>query len=978
MKESRIKNIPKGMRKRRQWVAFKVWMGEDGKLKKMPINPHNGTAASVSDPESWGTLGEVMAARKQYGCQAIGFALTKDDPYFFVDLDKCVDLETSEVAPWAMEIVHDLNTYTERSVSGTGLHAVGEGTAPEGGKKKGQVEIYDRERFVIMTGNLMPGTPTEPMPRQKELEELHAKVFGEPKPVQPAMVPPTSGLDLSEEEIIQRAGKAKNGAKFLALWSGDMTGFGSHSEADGALCCILAFWTNNDPVKMDMLFRKSGLMRDKWDEKHSSSGKTYGQMTIENAINFILNNSISPQPDGKELIDGFLKRTKEDPKAAIREALANESVMNAMADLSRINRRSYESVMVEVKHAGATVRDVESVKKAVNASARKNKLRLVQPGEQKELTRVKDIFPDAPVGDDLVIPPGWQVREDGVFKEKLVGSPSKGYEVQRIQATFSPILLQKKLVDGSDGTEGYCLLWLSEGEWKTHPVGRGDMADARLIIRLAEFGLPVTTPTANLVVEYLAAFEAANSGRMPKGKLSSHMGWQGEKGDGGFLWGENFISTDGTIYKGGDIKKSPPHELPAEVVFLKPKDSGTHQLVSGFRSKGSAARWLVAMSKTEDYPLIGFAVFSSLAAPLLTIFGIPNLVIDYAYTTSTGKTTALKAAASCWGNPGERTNGSLIKSWHSTRVFVERAASLFHSLPLILDETKRAKRPDEVAQFVYDHASGQSKNLGNIVGTRKTGYWHSVLLSSGESKVTSFSADAGGAHARVLSIWGAPFGKPRKSKAVMINEFTNMIEANYGHAGPRLVSHVLKYRDSWLKWKAQIRGLAKHYRELAGDNGPAQRQAESFAIIHFAGQLLDQTMGSPWNVEETMASVHKIAAMELSDSDRAKDALCRVFSWANAHSNQFIGRAGQAPYAAGYLGAWENSDEWKNITFFPHKLDEFLSKRGFEPKSVLKTWRDRKWLATEGKKGLTKKVVLDGTRTRCYVVRRRAFDEVTG
>lgn len=977
MKRNRIKNIPEGMRNRRQWVAFRITTEGGGELKKMPINPHNGSGASHSDPEDWGTLGEAMKALRKYGCQAIGFALTEDDPYFLVDLDKCVDRNTGKTEPQAMQIVNDFKTLTERSISGTGLHLFGEGSVPPGGNKKAdeKVEIYDHSRFAVITGNLMPGTPTEPMPRQRELDELHAKVFGEkmePPPPHDQQPQTTCGLDLSEEEIIHRAAGAKNGAKFQALWEGNWKGlYGSHSEADLALCRMLGYWTNGDPAKVERLFRKSGLMRDKWDRK----GDSYSRRTIEKALAGRFNPA-PPGPEGKELIECFVKKAKEDPKAAIREALANESVMNAMAELSKQDRGFYESILLEVQGSGATVREVESVKKAVNASARKGKnLRLVQPGEKKEQTRAKDVFPDAPVGDDLVIPPGWQVNEDGVHKEKKVGSQSKGYEVILVQVTFSPILQQKKLVDGSDGTEGYCLLWLSEGEWKTLPIGRGDMADSRLILKWAEYGLPVTTPTANLVVEYLAAFEAANSGRMPKGKLSSHMGWQGRKGSGGFLWGENYISTDGTLYKGEAIKKSQPHELPPEVVFLKPKDPGTHQLVSGFRSRGSAARWLKAMEKTEDYPLLGFAVFSSLAAPLLTLFGIPNLIVDYAYTTSTGKTTALKAAASCWGNPNEREGGSLLRSWDATRVFMERDASLLCNLPVILDETKRAKRPDMVAQAVYDFAGGQGRGRGNIEGTRKTESWRTILLSSGESKVTSFSADAGGAHARALSLWGAPFGKQKMKKAALINEFTKMIEANYGHAGPRLVAHVFKNRDSWPMWKAQVRALAKRYRELAGDNGPAQRQAESFAIIHFAGQFLDQMMGSPWELEETMASVHKIAARELSDSDRAKDALGMVFSWANAHSNRFLGRAEQAPHA-GYLGVWPDRDNWRRIAFHPPELDEFLSKRGFEPKSILKTWRDRKWLATEGK-GLTKKVAVAGERPRCYVVRRRAFDEVT-
>jgi RecA-family ATPase len=69
------------------------------------------------------------------------------------------------------------------------------------------------------------------------------------------------------------------------MWTGDLSEYNSdHSGGDLALCNILAFWTQNDPKAIDRLFRKSKLMRPKWDKVHSSNGRTYGEMTIEKAI----------------------------------------------------------------------------------------------------------------------------------------------------------------------------------------------------------------------------------------------------------------------------------------------------------------------------------------------------------------------------------------------------------------------------------------------------------------------------------------------------------------------------------------------------------------------------------------------------------------------------------------------------------------------------------------------------------------------
>ena len=77
---------------------------------------------------------------------------------------------------------------------------------------------------------------------------------------------------------------AKNGAKFAALWNGDFTGYPSQSEADQALCHHLVFYTGRDSVRMDSLFRQSGLYRQKWDEKRRSDGHTYGQRMVQNSV----------------------------------------------------------------------------------------------------------------------------------------------------------------------------------------------------------------------------------------------------------------------------------------------------------------------------------------------------------------------------------------------------------------------------------------------------------------------------------------------------------------------------------------------------------------------------------------------------------------------------------------------------------------------------------------------------------------------
>ena len=103
------------------------------------------------------------------------------------------------------------------------------------------------------------------------------------RPTQP---PPSAAVlgtsYLSDDSVIAKASEAKNGEKFCRLWSGDITGYPSHSEADAALASMLAFWCGGDAGQIDRLFRQSGLMREKWDELRGAD--TYGNLTIAKAL----------------------------------------------------------------------------------------------------------------------------------------------------------------------------------------------------------------------------------------------------------------------------------------------------------------------------------------------------------------------------------------------------------------------------------------------------------------------------------------------------------------------------------------------------------------------------------------------------------------------------------------------------------------------------------------------------------------------
>ncbi|MGH3145785.1 MAG: hypothetical protein ACRDTR_08285, partial [Rubrobacter sp.] len=134
----------------RQWVC---WRSEerDGRPTKVPYSPASGLRARSDDPVTWGTLSEAREAAREGDYEGVGFVFTAGDPFCGVDLDACVDPETGEVASWAAEVLDELDSYTEFSPSGRGLHVLVRAELPPGGRRKGRVEMYDRGRFFTVT-----------------------------------------------------------------------------------------------------------------------------------------------------------------------------------------------------------------------------------------------------------------------------------------------------------------------------------------------------------------------------------------------------------------------------------------------------------------------------------------------------------------------------------------------------------------------------------------------------------------------------------------------------------------------------------------------------------------------------------------------------------------------------------------------------------------------------------------------------------
>ncbi|MBR1438914.1 MAG: hypothetical protein IJ587_10305 [Synergistaceae bacterium] len=313
------------------WVAWK-YTEQDGKLKKTPICPRTGKNASPTNPDTWTNLDTAVAFAERNGyftknTGGVGFMFGAEPCcYAGIDIDDCISPD-GKLSDMAEDIMRIMNTYTERSVSGKGIHLLFHLCNPLseiGSRKKDDtlnLEIYDSKRYFVMTGNVY-GEERPIAERTEELREVYEKYMRKresdnkvEKPHHTQTVNTNSvknsrvqgvkssrSEDLSDSELWERMFSSEHGREIQALYNGDISGYDNDdSRADLAMCSILVWWTHGDAGRVDRMFRQSGLYRDKWERSD------YREWTIGRAMN---NDTYCP-PEATAKVGHVSERTPE-------------------------------------------------------------------------------------------------------------------------------------------------------------------------------------------------------------------------------------------------------------------------------------------------------------------------------------------------------------------------------------------------------------------------------------------------------------------------------------------------------------------------------------------------------------------------------------------------------------------------------------------------------------------------------------------
>ena len=504
----------------------------------------------------------------------------------------------------------------------------------------------------------------------------------------------------------------------------------------------------------------------------------------------------------------------------------------------------------------------------------------------------------------------WRATDLGVTMQKF---DSRGMPVQ-ITACMHPILPVEILKNVDTGEERVRLAYFKYGTWNQVTVNREVCADNALIVKvLSKIGIEVTSENAKYLVRYISDCIGMNPAKLAPTRSINRLGWCGN---------EFMPYADDIVYDGN--KEYDP-------IFQNVRESGSFQI------------WKDHCGILRKNRIVRLAFAASLGSVLIEALRILPFVFHiWSGESGTGKTVAIMAAMSIWGNP---KMGGLVKTMDATSVNVRRTAAFLYSLPYAGDELQTVKDNKYFTnydRFIYQITEGIDRGRGKASGgVEETKTWHNSYLFTGEEPITKSNSRAGSKN-RVIEI------EVEEKLLEDGNDTVSILTENYGHAGKLLVEYLQN---------TETRKLQKEYKgyfDAMCKLDTTEKQAMAMACMLVADRILtdvifeDEDPLTIQDVEQYLRSAKEV--------DIAERSYQMVLNWIARNPVRF-----QNPDEAdsankgevwGRLDMDEEHPERPPVAVINKDvLCDFLEKSGYDYAAVSKKWaaKDRVIRNSQGK-----------------------------
>ncbi len=502
-------------------------------------------------------------------------------------------------------------------------------------------------------------------------------------------------------------------------------------------------------------------------------------------------------------------------------------------------------------------------------------------------------------------PEGWIYSEKGIS-----AIDQKTYTPVGVCRT--PIILTQRLKSLETGDEKIEVAFKRDGQWQTAIYPRSTIFSSRSITTLADLGCTVTSENAKRVVSFLGALEAENIDLIPKNDATSTFGWQP---------GKRFL---------------PGHD-DGLTLDIDPSQRG---MAAAYCKNGTMERWVEHMAPHRGRMKFRFILAAGFAAPLLRIVKQRIFFVYNWGGSKGGKTAALKAALSAWGDP-ER----LMVSFNATQVGLERTAAFYCDLPLGIDERQLAgNNQGALEKIVYMIASGTGKIRGSKGGGLQTIHqWRTVALATGEEPLSTETTQTG-VSTRVLEIYGGPFDN--EADAALMHQQS---ATDCGWAGPAFIEKILQMDEHRIvELYEEMQGYVRTVSE--GKNGS---HIAGIAAVALADALIDTWFfGGEWAVSwasaKQMASDILVNQVESNATDVNENAVQFIVDWVLSNKAYF------GPNTVGTCLGF-TSETGNTAYIFPSMLNQALTKAGYSYRKTMKYMADQDLIGCTVRKDTRKK-----------------------
>lgn len=542
---------------------------------------------------------------------------------------------------------------------------------------------------------------------------------------------------------------------------------------------------------------------------------------------------------------------------------------------------------------------------------------VLKEAKRLDLDNLGDTIPEAVKGAPVNLrqPEGWMYSEGGIRKiDEKTSLP--------VMVCRTPIILTQRLKSMETGEEKMEIAFKRDGAWHKAIFPRSTIFTARSITVLSDLGCTVTSENAKQVVRFLEALEAENIDVIQKADSTSTMGWQTR---GRFLPGH-----------GDDI-----------ILDIEPSLRGW---AAAYHYNGTFEGWKELMEPHRERDKFRFILAASFTAPLLRILQQRIFFVYNWGGSKGGKTAALKAALSAWGDP-ER----LMVNFNATQVALERMAGFYNDLPMGIDERQLAgQKQENLEKIVYMIASGTGRARGSKGGgLQALNTWRTVALATGEEPLSTDTTQTG-VSTRVLEIYGGPFDD-EKSASLMHQQAPQ----HCGWAGPEFIRRILQtdeqsIRDQYDRMTEEVYKIANGTSgaHIAGISAVALADAMAEGWIFHPDPDKDDTPAGtklPLEIEpEAWAR-----ALQMAESI-IKEQLAAGTGDVNEHATQFIVDwvlSNKSQFGDKAIGTCLGniSQDGRKAYIFPSLLNQALTKAGYSPRKTLKYLADQNIITSRAK-----------------------------